>query len=189
MTATPRDRLVETALTLFNQYGFHATGIDRIIAESGVAKMTLYKHFRSKEELILAVLRHRDESFRQWLKAAVERRAESPRQRLLAVFEVLGQWHSENDFHGCPFTKAAFEFDEHSNPIHRSAAEHIERIGGYIQSLAEQAGARDPRQLAAQLLLLYTAAATSMQFFKSVELAHQARRAAESLVREACDNA
>ena len=80
MASLRRDHLVATALALFSKHGYHATGIDRILAESGVAKMTLYKHFRSKDELILAALRRRDEEFRRWLQAEIESRAATPSQ-------------------------------------------------------------------------------------------------------------
>ena len=88
MASRRRDHLVDIALDLFSRDGFHATGIDKILAESGVAKMTLYKHFRSKDELILAALRRRDERFRNWFMRTVERRADTPRERLLAMFDV-----------------------------------------------------------------------------------------------------
>ena len=111
MALSRRDHLVETAAELFRRNGYHATGIDRILAESGCAKMTLYKHFRSKDELILAALRRRDEQFRNALMRAVERRAESPRGRLLAVFERLGELIAEPDFSGCMFVNAAGRSD------------------------------------------------------------------------------
>ena len=78
MASGKRDHLIDTALGLFSRYGYHAMGIDRILAESGVAKMTLYNHFKSKDELILAVLRRRDERFRNWFMRTVERRAKAP---------------------------------------------------------------------------------------------------------------
>ncbi|MGH7058716.1 MAG: TetR/AcrR family transcriptional regulator, partial [Acetobacteraceae bacterium] len=92
MASLRRDHLVQTALALFSRHGYHATGIDRILAESGVAKMTLYKHFRSKDDLILAALRHRDEQFCRWFQSEIEARAAHPRERLLAVFDVLEAW-------------------------------------------------------------------------------------------------
>ena len=97
MASTRRDHLVDTALKLFARGGFHATGIDTILAEAGVAKMTLYNHFRSKEELILAVLRRRDELFRNWFVKRVEQQADQPRQRLIAMFDVLGLTDAINE--------------------------------------------------------------------------------------------
>ena len=88
MTSQSRAHLVSVALKLFRQHGFHATGIDKILAESGVAKNTLYRHFKSKDELILASLRQQDEEFRNWLMREVARR-DNAIDRLLAVFDVI----------------------------------------------------------------------------------------------------
>ena len=87
MPSDRREHLLDTALSLFGTEGFHATGIDKILASAGVAKMTLYNHFRSKDELILAALRRRDERFRHWFVREVEHRAATPRDRLLAAAE------------------------------------------------------------------------------------------------------
>ncbi len=110
MAVSRRDHLVDTALEMFCRDGFHATGIDKILAQAGVAKMTLYNHFRSKDELILAVLRRRDERFRRAFVRAVERRASAPRDRLLAIFDALGEWFCRNDFTGCTFINASAEY-------------------------------------------------------------------------------
>ncbi|HDL16453.1 MAG TPA: TetR/AcrR family transcriptional regulator, partial [Rhizobiales bacterium] len=87
-----KEHLVDTAVKLFGRDGFNATGIDKILQEAGVARMTLYKHFKSKDELILAALRRRDEQFRIWFKSAVEKTGGSPAQRLLASFDALEEW-------------------------------------------------------------------------------------------------
>ena len=143
MTATRRDHLVETAAKLFARHGFHATGIDRILAEAGVAKMTLYKHFRSKDELILAALRRRDEEFRNWFVRKVEARARRPAARLLAVFDVLAEWFEQPDFAGCTFVAAAAEFHPAEDPIHAAAAEHKRLLLAFLRELA--ARGRRPR--------------------------------------------
>ena len=83
-----RDQLIDTAEELFYQHGFNATGIDKILAEAGVAKMTLYNHFKSKDALIEAALQRRDERFRDWLSAQVESKADTPRERLLGLFDA-----------------------------------------------------------------------------------------------------
>ena len=106
MASTKRENLIETARRLFYRDGFHRTGIDAILAEAGVAKMTLYKHFKSKDELILATLRLRDERFRNSFMKAVEQRAEKPADRLLAVFDVLEEWFRTDEFCGCLFINA-----------------------------------------------------------------------------------
>src|SRR5258708_27708372 len=106
MASLRRDHLVETALALFSKHGYHATGIDRILAEAGVAKMTLYKHFKSKDELILAALSRRDEKFRTWFMREVERHGRTPRERLLVVFDILEAWFQSREFRGCMFVNA-----------------------------------------------------------------------------------
>ena len=103
-----REQLVDTALRLFYQDGYHATGIDKIIQEAGVARGTLYKHFKSKDDLILAVLRRRDEEFRAWFKTYVERAASDPRGRLLAMFDGMTEWFKGKAFPGRPFHGCSF---------------------------------------------------------------------------------
>ena len=149
-----REELVDRALDLFYRHGFHATGIDRILAEAGVAKMTLYKHFKSKDELILAVLTRRDEKFRTWFIREVERRGRTPRERLLVVFDILQTWFQSREFRGCMFVNAAAEFHEAGDPIHAAAAEHKQLVRGFLERLAREAGAPDPAMLAASLNLL-----------------------------------
>lgn len=149
-----RDQLVEAALVLFAKEGFHATGIDKVLESAGVAKMTLYKHFRSKEELILAVLRLRDERWRNQFMLGVEKRAKDPRGRLLAIFDHLASWFAQEDFFGCMFINASAEYSNHADPIHTASAEHKRLVEMYVRGLAEQAGADRPGDLAAQLCLL-----------------------------------
>ncbi len=136
MPPSRRDHLVDTALALFQRDGFHATGIDTIVAEAGVAKMTLYNHFKSKDELILAALRLRDERFRDWFVAAGEVRAGKPRGRLLALFGALDEWINQPGFSGCTFINAADEYGRPDDPIHRAAAEHKRLVRDYVRDIA-----------------------------------------------------
>src|SRR3954447_17534402 len=102
--ADGRERVLETAYALFSKHGTRAVGVDRIIAEAGTAKMTLYRNFASKHELIVAFLAMREERWtRGWLQAEVEKRARSARDRLLAIFDVFGDWFAREDFEGCSF--------------------------------------------------------------------------------------
>lgn len=163
-----RDELVDTALRLFYTQGFHATGIDKILAEAGVAKMTLYKHFRSKDELIVAVLERRDEQFRDWLMAAMEKASPDPRYRLLAMFDALRDWFLGRAFEGlgfsgCAFINAASEFASHDHPAHRASSDHKQRIVDHLAHLSAEAGARNPRDLAEQLALLKEGAIVTAQ--------------------------
>jgi AcrR family transcriptional regulator len=149
-----REQIVTEALKLFYQNGFNATGVDRICAVAGVSKKTLYNHFKSKDELVLATLRLRDESFRNKFMRETERLASTPRERLLTLFDALGAWFAEKEFSGCMFINASAEFSAQDDPNHIISAEHKRLVRDYIRELAEQAGARDPQALAEQLNLL-----------------------------------
>jgi AcrR family transcriptional regulator len=182
MASLRRDHLVGTALALFSKHGYHATGIDRILAESGVAKMTLYKHFRSKDELILAALRRRDEEFCRWFQAEIEARAAAPRERILTVFDVLESWFRDPDFNGCCFIHAAGEYARKDDPIHVAAAEHKARILAYLRELAQGAGAEDADEIARQMMLLVDGAIVAAHVSGDVAGARSARTLAEALL-------
>ena len=179
MAASRREQLIETASELFNRDGFHATGIDRIIAEAGVAKMTLYNHFRSKDDLILAVLRRRDEEFRNWFTREVDRRARTPRDKLGILFDVLEAWFESRDFHGCIFINAGAECGTEDDMIRSAAGEHKRLIARYIETLARDAGMNDPEGLAAGLAMLMDGATVAAQLNGSSEAAQVAKRAGE----------
>ncbi len=185
MASSKRDHLIETALELFCRDGFHATGIDKILAESGCAKMTLYNHFKSKDELILAALRRLDEKFRNGFMREIERRAETPRQRLLAIFDVLGELFSGRNFTGCTFVNASAEFSDKNNPIHVAAAEHKRLVLAYMVELATAAEARDPDALAQGLVLLMEGAISIAHVTGQTDAAAQAGKTAKILLADA----
>ncbi len=185
MASAKRDRLIDTAIELFNRDGYRATGIDKILAESGIAKMTLYNHFGSKDELILAALERRDARWRDWFRHAVERRAETPRGRLLAVFDALEEWFAQADFQGCMFMRAASEFCACDDPIHAVAAEHQRLLLAELRDLTAAAGARRPSKLAREILLLVLGAIVATQVNGPVDAGKAAKKAAEVLIEEA----
>ncbi len=185
MASKKREHLVQVAADLFIRDGFHATGVDRILEESGVARMTLYNHFKSKEELIVAALEYQDLQVREWLVAAVERLAKRPADRLLAIFDAFDEWFRGDGFSGCLFIKASGEFPNPENPIRQTAVEHQQMIVSYIRGLGAEAGARDPEQLAQQLYLLLEGAIVTAHMTGNPEAAKEARAAAEILVRNA----
>ena len=187
MASSRRDHLVNTALHLFMRDGYHATGIDGILAAAGVAKMTLYNHFKSKDELILAALRLRDERFRQGLVKRVEARADNPRGRLLAVFGAIDEWINQADFNGCVFMNAAAEYGQADNPIHQAAAEHKQQVRNYIRQLAVDAGASDPDALSDTLDILLEGAVVTASVSGRKDAAKVARRAATILIKRALD--
>ena len=185
MPSTKREQLVDTAIDLFYRDGFHATGIDKILTESGVAKMTLYKHFKSKDELILAALRKRDEIFRNMFMQCVESRAKEPRKQLLAIFDTLDEWFGTRDFSGCMFINAAAEFPEAESPIHVICAENKRLVVKYITDLAEKAGFKNPDLLGQGLTLLMEGAVVMYYVGNQKDAAMQAKKSAEQLLKAA----
>jgi AcrR family transcriptional regulator len=150
----PRERILDTAYELFSHHGIGAVGVDRIVAESSVAKMTLYRHFPSKTELALACLELRDQRWtRDWLQSEVNRMASTPHDRLLAIFDAFDGWFHRPDYEGCTFINTLLEMPE-SDPLHEAAARHLAVIRGFIEDLARQAGVEHPKEVAFQLQLL-----------------------------------
>ena len=126
--------------------GTRAVGVDTIIAESGVAKMTLYRNFASKDELILAFLaRARSAGRARWLQAEVEAaRGARPAGRLLAIFDVFGEWFAREDFEGCSFINVMLEVDRpRATRCAQASVQHLVAIRAYVADLAEQAGVAD----------------------------------------------
>ena len=150
-----RDRIVDTAYDLFSRHGIRAVGVDRIVAESGVAKMSLYRHFRSKDDLVLTFLQERERRWtNEWLRAEVERRGATAGQRMLAIFDVFGEWFRIEDFEGCSFINVLLEFDDRANRVRQASVEHLGNIRSFLQELATEAGAIDPAALAHQWHIL-----------------------------------
>ena len=144
--AEGRERILDTAYELFSKHGTRAVGVDRIIAEAGAAKMTLYRNFASKDELIVAFLAAREERWtRGWLQAEVERRADTPAARLLAIFDVFGEWFALPDFEGCSFINVMLELTDREDPGRVASVKHLSVIREFLSGLAAEAGVPDAR--------------------------------------------
>jgi AcrR family transcriptional regulator len=155
--ADARGRVLSTAYNLFCSQGVHATGIDRVVAEAGVAKMTLYRHFRSKEDLVLAVLDLREELWsNRWLIAEATRRGDTPRERLLAIFDLFDGWFHQPDYEGCLLNNVLLE--SRDLPIRAACIAKRDNVLAFLQSLTEEAAVRDPDTLARQWRMLMTGA-------------------------------
>jgi len=177
-----RDRILETAYRLFSRYGIQAVGIDTIVAESHVAKMTLYRYFPSKEDLVLAFLDLRQQRWtHDWLEAGIERRAATPRERLLSVFDLLDEWFRRSDFEGCSFISALLEIDDKDSRIHRATIRHLDEIRAILERLAEQAGYSDRDATAQELQILMMGAIVSARR-GDLNAAVRARRLAHMLL-------
>lgn len=183
MKRKAKERLIEKALELFNRHGFNAVGIDTILKESGVAKNTLYRHFGSKEELILAVLRKHDEDFRTRLAQSVEIRSGATKDRITALFDVYESWTKRHDFYGCLFINAAAEFPEANSPVHRLCSEHKQSMVDYIQTNIESAKFSNTETLALRLFMLLDGAVTYTYITGEKLALQEAKTLAEEMIR------
>jgi AcrR family transcriptional regulator len=177
-----RRRILDTSAQLFYRDGFRAVGIDTIIAQSGVAKMTLYRHFPSKDDLITAYLEESNRRFWDWLEGAIAPHAGAPRDQLLALFDSVGTLATCSACLGCTFQGAAAEFPDLEHPGHRAALAHKQAVLMRLRALAEQAGAHDPAVLAEELLLLMDGAFVASRMFGRPSPARHVARAAATLI-------
>jgi len=150
---TASARIIDTAYRLFSQFGVSAIGIDRIVEEAGVAKTTLYRHFPSKEALVLAFLTERRRRWtRDWLEAEIEDLAPDRPDRTLALFDVLDEWFRRPDYEGCSFIRTLHEVP--SGPIHDAAVRELEEVRKMLADHAAQARVDDAESFSYQMQIL-----------------------------------
>ncbi|WP_412538200.1 helix-turn-helix domain-containing protein [Longispora sp. K20-0274] len=181
MPTRARDRLLDTAERLFYAEGIRAVGVERILAESGVGRASLYRHFPGKDDLVLAVLRRRDAEWRQWLADAVDASGAGPAGRPLAVFDALAERFARADFRGCAFINTIVEAADPDSPAHRVADEHKRAVTAYLEELLVSAGHPD-RELAEQFTLLVDGALVTALRERSPRAAARARGIAAALL-------
>lgn len=155
-TLSPRDRLLETASRLFYQDGIHTVGVDRLVNEAGVTRATFYRHFPTKDDLVVAYLQDQD----QFLRRAVQNRlaARSKEKAVLTVLDLVGERVCTPDFRGCNFVNASAEFPDPAHPVRVAVAEHRAWFEQTMRSLAAQAGHPHPKYAAGVLVLLHDGA-------------------------------
>jgi AcrR family transcriptional regulator len=176
-----RERILETAQHLFYRDGYRAVGVDTIVAESGVAKMTLYRHFPSKDDLIAAYLERTNEQLLSWMEGLIASHRD-PKVALEAVFDGVAKLTSSPECLGCTFVAAAGEFPEPDHPGHTAAVAHKRAVLRRLRGLAEQAGARDGNALAEELLLIMDGAWSAARVFGPGSHGRRASRAAKDLI-------
>ena len=159
-----KDAILTAATDLFSKYGYHSVGIDRIIAEASIAKMTLYKHFPSKENLIEETLKNRDTDLRTSILAAVESH-QNPTEKLKSIFDWYAHWFGSNDFHGCMFIKAAEEFPDTSPNIVAVSQAHKRWLTELIKSLLIDIGSKNESLLASHIMVILDGLTVSANMF------------------------
>ena len=150
---TPKEKIERTAYALFTRHGVRAVGVDTIVARSGVGKMTLYRHYPSKDALALAFFERRFERFSRHWQAQVEALRLPPREALLAIFDVLELWYRSPGYTGCPVVKAVLE-SRSDDRVYAGALRYFSSVRDFLRKLATQAAVRDPDALAAQWHIL-----------------------------------
>lgn len=183
--APARDRILDTAFRLFYAQGPRGVGVDTVIAESGVAKATLYKHFPRKDDLVLAYLDRVDHIWFGQLRAAARAAGEDPRDQLVGLFDALATAQRREGFHGCAFINTAAE-SAAAPDVHARTVEHKDVVRAWVTDLARRAGARDPELLARQLTLLVDGGLASGVLDADPGAPVAAREAARTLVDAAC---
>jgi AcrR family transcriptional regulator len=184
-TPDARERLLTAAYELFSTRGVQAVGIDMIIQRSGVARQTMYRHFDSKQDLVLAFLQRREELWtRDWLQGTVERAADDPRERLLAIFDAFDRWFREPGFEGCSFINVMLEHPAPDHPVHRACAAHLAEIRRYLAELARRDRIADPESFARDWHLLMKGSIVAAAE-GDVDAAKRARRLGERLLADA----
>lgn len=182
MTSDRRIRLVRAAQALFLRRGFRATGIDAILEAAGVAKMTLYNHFGSKDALIHEVLTQHDAEVRARYVEAINNAGKSPRQRILAAFDELAKEVAEDDFRGGLFIRAAYEDADPGDTWRDASAEHKRRMASILEPIAAELGVGDPAGLSRSLVMMLDAGRVSAYAANDPNAAKNAKRMAEMLL-------
>lgn len=181
-TVKPKDRILEAASNLFYERGFSGVGVDEIVVRSGVAKMTLYKHFPSKDDLAAEVVRSRGKAWLDWFISRTRARTGDPTGRLLAMFDVLEEWFARPDFRGCTNLNVSAEQPRPEHPLRLLARQGKFALLKEIESLAREAGVEQPAELAEQWLLLVDGAIASAQLWGIAGPARRARQVAKRLL-------
>jgi AcrR family transcriptional regulator len=180
--AGARERILGAAYELFSRQGIGAVGVDTIIARSSTAKMSLYRHFRSKEELVLAFLERRERLWTfAWLQAEITARAGDPVARLLTIFDVFDDWFRTPEFEGCSFINVLLE-SKPQTIVHQAAAAHLAEIRKIVANLAAEARLADPAGFARTWHLLMKGCIIAAQEGHR-EAAVDAKQAGELILR------
>ncbi len=183
----PRERILKTASDLFYRFSIHSVGIDRIIAESGVAKMTFYKHFPSKADLVATYLRYKTDTWFQMLATSTERAGLSPLERVLAIFDALEEPFRAPSFRGCPFVKGLAEFGPEANSpdVQATIAAYFKGLHGFVASLIEPLALSKPEKAMIQILSLFQGAMVIAQSTRDPAIVEANRDAARVLLEDA----
>ena len=177
-----KDKILEVSTDLFQTRGINSTGVDTIVAVAGTTKMTLYKYFRTKEDLILEVLKKSQSDFQFWLDEKLVSNSKKPTDKIQQLFEYIEEWVTSPGFMGMGFIKASAEFPNEENPIHKLSSQQSREFRQYIGKLASEANIKDADGLALQLSLLFEGAVQAEQMKRGSGAIKYAKKAAKILI-------
>jgi AcrR family transcriptional regulator len=186
MTMPTRHRLVEAAVRRFYRDGFRNVGIDQLLADVGISKTAFYKHFESKEDLMLAALEMQNGWLQSTFRTMVRERGGTALEQLRALFDVVQLIIESDDFHGCIFVNVSMEFPLQHEPAHVLASQSKQAIEDFVQVLAAEAGASDPGRLAQELCLLMEGAYVTKHVTGKENTIDIARRLAQLIIDSRC---
>ena len=173
-----RDRILSAAYELFSRRGIRDVGVDEVIERAGVAKASLYRHFPSKDDLVVAFLRLREERWTVgWVEAEARRRGRTPEEQLLAIFGLFDEWFHRDDFEACSFINVLLEMGP-GHPAGTASVQHLANIRSIVSKLAEEAGLREPDSFARSWHILMKGSIVS-----AAEGDEEAARRAKSMAR------
>ncbi len=177
-----RERILATASDLFYREGAHAVGVDLVVERAGVAKTSLYRHFRTKDDLIAAFLEREDEQFWQQWDSVAQRHRSDAQAELDAHMQWIGERIGRKNYRGCPQLNIAAEFSDADHPARRVATSHKQELRRRLNDIADRLGVRHPNDLAAQLLLLVNGAFVSSHVIAADEAVPMLLAASRALV-------
>jgi AcrR family transcriptional regulator len=177
-----RDRILATASDLFYQHGIRAVGVDLVVEKAGVAKTSLYRHFGTKDDLVVAFLQRMDEEFWKTWDEVSQQHSDDGRAELKAQLEWIGERVNQPDYRGCPQLNIAAEYPELGHPARKFAKEHKREMRRRLKNIAEKLKSADPDQLAGQLAVLINGAFVSTPMYKPGEATTLLQRAADALI-------
>jgi AcrR family transcriptional regulator len=183
--AEVRDRILRTASTLFYQRGVRAVGVDLVVEEAGVAKTSLYRHFRTKDDLIAAFLRREDEDFWGCWDRVSELHKADPAAELGAQLDWIGERVGRPNYRGCPQLNVAAEFPDSEHPARKVASAHKQELRRRLRGIAERLRVKRPEELGAQLSLLINGAFVSSQMLSPDEAGPLLQATARALIAAA----
>jgi AcrR family transcriptional regulator len=180
-----RERLLTAAAQLFHDVGIHATGVDALIAAAGVAKATFYRHFPSKDDLVVAWLRDPRARWFDDVRAQVDEYALPPAEAIPRLFDAVAEWLESTDYRGCPYLNTSVEITDPTHPARQVVSDYLQEIEDYLSGLVEAGGYRDPQKLGAELQTILSGSISLAMARRSTASAVRARDVALALLNAA----